>query len=94
MHRRLTQRRVLKNFAFRLHDKVYRAEPDDRSKIYGWIGHNGNVMSYMAYPYYLPSERITLVVLLNGDVPASWVMMQDITRVVSPNHPWPGLPKQ
>jgi len=40
--------------------------------------------------------RITLVVLLNsgGDVPGSWVMMQDITRVVSPNHPWPGLPKQ
>jgi D-alanyl-D-alanine carboxypeptidase len=62
----------------------------------GWIGHNGNVMSYMAYPYYLPSERITLVVLLNSgvDVPGSWVMMQDITRIVSPNHPWPGLPKQ
>jgi D-alanyl-D-alanine carboxypeptidase len=61
----------------------------------GWIGHNGNIMSYMAYPYYLPAERITLVVLINSgvDVPGSWVMMQDITRIISPNHPWPGLPK-
>jgi len=38
MHRRLSQRRVLKNFAIRLKDKVYRAEPDDRSKIYFHIG--------------------------------------------------------
>jgi D-alanyl-D-alanine carboxypeptidase len=61
----------------------------------GWIGHNGNLMSYMAYPYYLPAERITLVVLINSgvDVPGSWVMMQDITRIISPNRPWPGLPK-
>ena len=49
----------------------------------GWAGHNGNIMSYMAYPYYLPSERITMVVLLNSgvDVPGSWAMMQDITRI-------------
>ncbi len=62
----------------------------------GWIGHNGNIMSYMAYPYYLPAERITVVALINSgvDVPGSWVMMQDITRIISPNHPWPGLPKQ
>ena len=31
----------------------------------GWIGHNGNIMSYMVYPYYLPSERMTMVVMLN-----------------------------
>ena len=62
----------------------------------GWIGHNGNIMSYMAYPYYLPSERITMVVLLNSgvDVPGSWAMMQDITRIITPNNLWPGLPKQ
>jgi D-alanyl-D-alanine carboxypeptidase len=62
----------------------------------GWIGHNGNVMSYMVYPYYLPAERITLVVMLNSgaDIPGSWATMQDITRIVSPNHPWPNLPKQ
>jgi D-alanyl-D-alanine carboxypeptidase len=62
----------------------------------GWVGHNGNIMSYMAYPYYLPAERITMVVLLNSgvDIPGSWIMMQDITRIISPNHPWPNLPKK
>jgi hypothetical protein len=42
------------------------------------------------------SERITMVVLLNSgvDVPGSWVMMQDITRIISPDHPWPNLPKK
>jgi D-alanyl-D-alanine carboxypeptidase len=63
---------------------------------HGWIGHNGNIMSYMVYPYYLPAERITMVVMLNSgvDVPGSWAMMQDITRIISPNYPWPNLPKQ
>jgi D-alanyl-D-alanine carboxypeptidase len=62
----------------------------------GWIGHHGNILSYLAYPYYLPAERITMVVLLNSgvDVPGSWIMMQDITRIVSPHHPWPNLPKK
>jgi D-alanyl-D-alanine carboxypeptidase len=62
----------------------------------GWIGHHGNMLSYIAYPYYLPAERITMVVLLNSgvDVPGSWAIMQDITRIISPNNLWPGLPKQ
>ena len=62
----------------------------------GWIGHNGNILSYMTYPSYLPDEGITMVVLLNSgaDIPGSWAMMQDITRIVSPNHLWPGLPKE
>lgn len=62
----------------------------------GWIGHNGNTMSYMVYPYYLPSERMTMVVMLNtgADIPGSWRMIQDITRIISPNNPWPGLPKE
>lgn len=62
----------------------------------GWIGHNGNTMSYMVYPYYLPSERMTMVVMLNSgaDIPGSWLMIQDITRIISPNNVWPGLPKE
>jgi len=62
----------------------------------GWIGHNGNIFSYMVYPYYLPSERITMVVMLNSgaNIPGSWQLMQDITRIISPNHPWPGLPEE
>ena len=62
----------------------------------GWIGHNGNIMSYMAYPYYLPAEWMTMVVLTNSgvDIPGTWVMMQDIARITSPQNPWTGLPKQ
>jgi D-alanyl-D-alanine carboxypeptidase len=61
----------------------------------GWLGHNGNILSYMAFPYYLPEERITMVVLLNSgaNVPGAWKMMQDIAGIISPNHPWTGLPK-
>ncbi len=60
----------------------------------GWIGHNGNTESYMAYPYYLPSERITLVVLLNtaADIPGSWLLIRDITRIISPKSVFSGLP--
>lgn len=62
----------------------------------GWIGHNGNILSYMVYPYYLPSERMTMVVMLNSgaDIPGSWKLIQDITRIISPRNVWPGLPKE
>jgi D-alanyl-D-alanine carboxypeptidase len=85
-------------------DQFLPAPPEGEGALYGlaienqngWIGHNGNIMSYMAYPYYLPSERITMVVLLNSgvDIPGSWAMMQDITGIITPNNLWPGLPKQ
>jgi D-alanyl-D-alanine carboxypeptidase len=85
-------------------DRFLPAPPEGDGALYGlalenqngWIGHNGNILSYMTYPYYLPDEGITMVVLLNSgaDIPGSWVMMQDITRIISPNHPWPGLPKE
>ena len=37
------------------------------------------------YPYYLPDERITLVVMLNSgiDIPGSWRLRQDIVPIVS-----------
>jgi D-alanyl-D-alanine carboxypeptidase len=85
-------------------DRFLPAPPEGDGALYGlaienqngWIGHNGNILSYMTYPYYLPDEGITMVVLLNSgaDIPGSWAMMQDITRIISPNHPWPGLPKE
>src|SRR5262245_22354889 len=61
----------------------------------GWIGHNGNILSYMAYPYYLPAERIMMIVLPNSGVDAqgSCAMMQDITRIISPHNPCTGLQK-
>jgi D-alanyl-D-alanine carboxypeptidase len=85
-------------------DRFLPAPPEGDGALYGlalenqngWIGHNGNILSFMAYPYYLPDEGITMVVLLNSgaDIPGSWAMIQDITRIVSPTHPWPGLPKE
>jgi D-alanyl-D-alanine carboxypeptidase len=85
-------------------DRFLPAPPEGDGALYGlaienqngWIGHNGNIMSYMAYPYYLPAEQITMVVLLNSgaDIPGSWVMVQDITRIISPNHPFSNLPKK
>ena len=62
----------------------------------GWIGHNGNTLSYMAYPYYLPAEDITMVVLLNSgaDIRGSWRLIQDIAAIVSPKNPWTNLPRE
>jgi len=62
----------------------------------GWIGHNGNPFSCMTYPYYLPDEGITMIVWLNSaaDVPGTWRLMQVVAPIVSPKHPWTGLPKE
>lgn len=62
----------------------------------GWIGHNGNISGFMTYPYYLPAEKTTMVVMLNSnvDVPGSWKLMQGVVQIVSPGHPWPNLPTE
>jgi D-alanyl-D-alanine carboxypeptidase len=61
----------------------------------GWLGHNGNIFSYMVWPYYLPSERITMVVMLNSgaNIRDVWEMIQDITRIISPDNVFPGFPQ-
>ena len=43
---------------------------------------------------YLPTQQMTLVVLLNSsvDILDSVVLMQAITRVISPNNVWPNPP--
>ena len=62
----------------------------------GWIGHNGNIAGYLTYPYYLPAEEMTVVVLLNSsvDVLASWGLMEEFIKIVSPDHPWPKPPSE
>lgn len=62
----------------------------------GWIGHNGNTQTSMVYPYYLPDEQITIVVMLNSgaNIPGTWRLMQDVVPIVSPRHPWSGMPKE
>ena len=34
----------------------------------GWIGHNGGVPGYQSLTIYLPSERATIVALINTNV--------------------------
>jgi D-alanyl-D-alanine carboxypeptidase len=60
----------------------------------GWRGHDGNILGYTAYPFYLPAQQMTLVVLFNGsiDVLDGNALMQAITRVIAPNHVWPNPP--
>lgn len=60
----------------------------------GWRGHDGNILGYVAYPFYLPSQDMTMVVLLNSavDILDSVVVMQAVTRVISPDNVWPNAP--
>jgi D-alanyl-D-alanine carboxypeptidase len=60
----------------------------------GWRGHDGNVLSNMAYPFYLPAQRMTMVVLLNSSVNVlgANALMQAITRAIAPNNVWPNPP--
>jgi D-alanyl-D-alanine carboxypeptidase len=60
----------------------------------GWRGHDGNVLGYVTYPFYLPTQEMTLVVLLNSsvDILDSVALMQAITRVISPDNVWPNPP--
>ena len=60
----------------------------------GWIGHNGSQPGYQSLTVYLPERRLTLVVLLNTDVPVpgtegktpSSAFGSAITEVISPEH--------
>jgi D-alanyl-D-alanine carboxypeptidase len=62
----------------------------------GWVGHNGNTISYIGFPYYLPADGITMVVLANtgSHAPDAWKMIGEIVRIVRPGNPWTNLPKQ
>jgi D-alanyl-D-alanine carboxypeptidase len=60
----------------------------------GWRGHDGNILGYTAYPFYLPAQQMTLVVLFNAsiDVFDGNALMQTITGVIAPNNVWPDPP--
>jgi D-alanyl-D-alanine carboxypeptidase len=57
----------------------------------GWVGHDGNIAGYITFPFYLPAERTTLVVMLNANSnPLGAVnLMRAITRIITPRHLWP-----
>jgi D-alanyl-D-alanine carboxypeptidase len=60
----------------------------------GWLGHNGNTPGYITYAFYLPSEKKTMVLMMNASVNLLEMhrMIQEIVKVVSPSHPWPDPP--
>jgi D-alanyl-D-alanine carboxypeptidase len=63
----------------------------------GWIGHNGGIPGYTAIAWYLPQQRMSLVVSVNSDIrvgptkddyayePASEIA-HVITKIISPRH--------
>src|SRR5919106_1419838 len=61
----------------------------------GWIGHDGNLAGYITFPFYLPSQRTSMVVMLNSNVNVlgSVALMRAITKVITPNDLWPKPPK-
>jgi D-alanyl-D-alanine carboxypeptidase len=63
----------------------------------GWIGHNGGIPGYTTIAWYLPQQRLSLVVSVNSDIhvgptkpdyayePASEIAHY-LTKILSPNH--------
>ena len=60
----------------------------------GWQGHNGRIPGFTTYPYYLPAEKLTIVLLVNSsaNVVESWSLFDMIVKTVTPDHPWSALP--
>jgi len=63
---------------------------------HGWIGHDGVMFGWESTTIYLPSEKATVVVLVNGNNVLSHdtladQLAQEITRIITPEHvyaPW------
>lgn len=58
---------------------------------HGWIGHNGSLPGYQSLTIYLPSQKATLVVLLNSDTSykgnaPSTLFGKAITGIATPGH--------
>ncbi|MEV6319387.1 serine hydrolase domain-containing protein [Streptomyces sp. NPDC051776] len=63
----------------------------------GWIGHNGSLPGYESATVYLPSQKATLVVLLNTDddyqgQEPSTVLARAITKIATPDNVYDGPP--
>jgi D-alanyl-D-alanine carboxypeptidase len=57
----------------------------------GWIGHNGSLPGYQSLTIYLPSQRATLVVLVNSDIAyrgneLTTLLGEAITKIITPRH--------
>ncbi|MFF3614321.1 serine hydrolase domain-containing protein [Streptomyces sp. NPDC002580] len=61
----------------------------------GWIGHNGSLPGYETVTVYLPSEKATLVLMINTDATSggqepSTLLARAITQIVTPDHVYDG----
>lgn len=61
----------------------------------GWIGHNGSIPGYETVTVYLPSQKATLVLMINTDVLAggqepSTLLARAITAVATPGNVYDG----
>lgn len=61
----------------------------------GWIGHNGSIPGYESVTVYLPSQKATLVLLLNTDIShegqePSTLLARAITAIVTPDNVYDG----
>ncbi|MFF5934037.1 serine hydrolase domain-containing protein [Streptomyces sp. NPDC012508] len=57
----------------------------------GWIGHNGSIPGYETVTVYLPSQKATMVLMLNTDISAggqepSTLVARAVTEVVTPDN--------
>ncbi|MFD0306976.1 serine hydrolase domain-containing protein [Streptomyces sp. NPDC127119] len=62
---------------------------------HGWIGHNGSIPGYETVTVYLPSEKATLVVMMNTDILSagqepSTLLARAITTVATPKNIYDG----
>jgi D-alanyl-D-alanine carboxypeptidase len=62
----------------------------------GWQGHNGRIPGWTTFPYYLPDEKMTIVVSINtsANVIGSWPFFQSVVGTVTPNHPFSDPPTE
>ncbi|MEU0199561.1 MULTISPECIES: serine hydrolase domain-containing protein [unclassified Streptomyces] len=61
----------------------------------GWIGHNGSIPGYETVTVYLPSQKATLVIMLNTDVMSegqepSTLLARAVTAIVTPDNVYDG----
>ncbi|TXS36421.1 serine hydrolase domain-containing protein [Streptomyces sp. OR43] len=61
----------------------------------GWIGHNGSLPGYETVTVYLPSQRATLVIMINTDITSgsqepSTLLARAVTEIVTPGNVYDG----
>jgi D-alanyl-D-alanine carboxypeptidase len=61
----------------------------------GWIGHNGSIPGYETVTVYLPSQKATLVIMINTDVVVdgqepSTLLARAVTAVATPDNVYDG----